>query len=177
MRTRRGGMRYCSFPGNGPIRITPGAGTRRFCSVRPPHKNFGRRQKRSVVQEVRRSPAAVLARWSWSAWSAQALDRGTFLTTVRGRRFVGARLRHVIIEVNHPSLVEDLLEFLGSSSCKATRCGGQTVDVRAGWPLSEGGQRHLDLYLAAWEAKNPGARAMRVIQEAMEGNADAGGSV
>jgi hypothetical protein len=94
------------------------------------------------------------------------LDCGTFLTTVRGRRFVaatvGARLRHVIIEVSHPSLVEDLLEFLRSSSCEAMRCGGQTVDVRAGWPLSEGGQRHLDLYLAAWEAKNPGARAARV---------------
>ena len=68
----------------------------------------------------------------------------------------------MIIEVNHPSLVEDLLEFLGSSSCKAMRCGGQTVDVRAGWPLREGGERHLDLYLAAWEAKNPGARAARV---------------
>ena len=94
------------------------------------------------------------------------LDYGTFLTTVRGRRFVaatvGARLRHMIIQVSHPSLVEDLLEFLRSSSCEAMRCGGQTVDVRAGWPLSEGGQRHLDLYLAAWEAKNPGARAARV---------------
>ena len=105
------------------------------------------------------------------------LDRGTFLTTVRGRRFVGARLRHVIIEVNHPSLVEDLLEFLRSSSCKAMPCGSQTVDVRAGWPLREGGKRHLDFYLAAWEAKNPGARAMRVIEGAMEGNADDGGSV
>lgn len=41
-------------------------------------------------------------------------------------------------------------------------CGSQTVDVRAGWPLREGGERHLDLYLAAWEAKNPGARAVRV---------------
>jgi hypothetical protein len=100
-----------------------------------------------------------------STW-CYPLDCGTFLMTVRGRRFVaatvGARLRHVIIEVSHPSLVEDLLEFLRSSSCEAMRCGGQTVDVRAGWPLSEGGQRHLDLYLAAWEAKNPGARAVRV---------------
>lgn len=66
------------------------------------------------------------------------------------------------IEVSHPALVEDLLEFLRSSSCKARRCGGQRVDVHAGWPLREGGQRHLDLYLAAWEAKNPGARAARV---------------
>jgi hypothetical protein len=96
---------------------------------------------------------------------------------VRGKRFVEARLRHVIIEVNHPSLVEDLLEFLRSSSCRAMPCGSQTVDVRAGWPLREGGARHLDLYLAAWEAKNPGARAMRVIEEAMEGNADDGGLV
>jgi len=70
----------------------------------------------------------------------------------------------VIIEVSHPSLVEDLLEFLHSSSCEAMRCGGQTIDVRAGWPLGEGGQRHLDLYLAAWEAKNPGARAVRVTE-------------
>ncbi len=74
------------------------------------------------------------------------------------------QLRQVEIEVSHPSLVEDLLEFLRSSSCEAMRCGGQTVDVRAGWPLSEGGQRHLDLYLAAWEAKNPGARAVRVSE-------------
>jgi hypothetical protein len=36
--------------------------------------------------------------------------------------------------------------------------------VHAGWPLREGGQRHLDLYLAAWEAKNPGARAARVVE-------------
>jgi len=70
----------------------------------------------------------------------------------------------VIIEVSHPSLVEDLLEFLHSSSCEAMRCGGQTVDVRTGWPLREGGERHLDLYLAAWEAKNPGARAVRVTE-------------
>jgi hypothetical protein len=70
----------------------------------------------------------------------------------------------VIIEVSHPSLVEDLLEFLRSSSCEAMRWGSQTVDVRAGWPLREGGQRHLDLYLAAWEAKNPGARAIRAAE-------------
>ena len=76
------------------------------------------------------------------------------------------------IEVSHPSLVEDLLEFLRSSSCKAIRCGGQRVDVQAGWPLREGGERHLDLYLAAWEAKNPGARAVRVAEGEGEGEGE-----
>jgi hypothetical protein len=79
-------------------------------------------------------------------------------------------LRHVIIEVSHPALVEDLLGFLRSSSCEARRCGVKRVHVRAGWPLREGGHRHLDLYLAAWEGKNTGARASRVIREAVEEN-------
>ena len=165
MRTRRGGMRYCSFPELGQ---SESRSAQVFAGSVPsaPRTRTSTAGKSAGCPGGPEEPGRSLSPMALEHLERSGLDRGTFLTTVRGRRFVattvGARLRHVIIEVSHPSLVEDLLEFLRSSSCEAMRCGGLTVDVRAGWPLGEGGQRHLDLYLAAWEAKNPGARAVRV---------------
>jgi hypothetical protein len=65
------------------------------------------------------------------------------------------------IQVNEPEFLDALLDFLGTRvACVTARVSDREVDVSLLGSLSvEAHQLHLELYLRAWEASHPGARA------------------
>ena len=71
----------------------------------------------------------------------------------------------LLIHVDQSGLVEDLVEYLRARSCIVERGDGNAVLASIPKSLSaEGSRLELDLYLRAWEAKRPGARATQVGQ-------------
>jgi hypothetical protein len=67
------------------------------------------------------------------------------------------------VQVNDPSLVEDLAETLRKSQLVVARTGPSELEVRFPWPLREdAASLELDLYLRVWEATHEDAHAVRV---------------
>ena len=68
-----------------------------------------------------------------------------------------------VIHVDQSNLVGDLVENLRGRGCTVERGDGNAVFTSISKSLSaEGARQELDLYLRAWEARRPGARATRV---------------
>ena len=68
-----------------------------------------------------------------------------------------------LIHTDQSRLADDLVENLRGRGCTVERGDGNAVLASIPKSLSvEGSRRELDLYLRAWEAKRPGARATRV---------------
>jgi hypothetical protein len=67
------------------------------------------------------------------------------------------------IEVSDPNLVGDLVAFLRHAECLAEQVGEKTVVATVPRALGPEAERELALYLAAWQAMNPGATA-RIVR-------------
>jgi hypothetical protein len=64
------------------------------------------------------------------------------------------------VRVSDPALLGELQRYLRSAECVAERSGENTLDVsipRA--PSDEQARREVAIYIQAWCAMNPGARA------------------
>jgi hypothetical protein len=65
--------------------------------------------------------------------------------------------------VDNPSLLDDLVGSLERACCAVVRTGPNSLDVTVPGAMREDAARlELDLYLRVWEAKRPGAQAIRV---------------
>jgi hypothetical protein len=66
------------------------------------------------------------------------------------------------IQVSDSSLAEDLAGFLRDSCCIVKRTGKRTLEVRFDESLpDDAAVLELDLYLALWQVRHPGAWAAR----------------
>lgn len=64
------------------------------------------------------------------------------------------------VRVGEPALLGDLQRYLRAAACVAEQSGEDTLDVYiTGVPSNEQARREVDIYLTAWRAMNPGARA------------------
>jgi hypothetical protein len=65
---------------------------------------------------------------------------------------------HVFI--SHPELLQDLCAHLERSGCVVDGCYGREAKIRLADGLSGAqARRELDIYLAVWQAMNPGIEA------------------
>jgi hypothetical protein len=73
----------------------------------------------------------------------------------------------VIVELSDSSRADDLVRFLHAARCEAERDGTASTGVVKivvtvpEAPSEQAARRELELYLAAWAARNPGVRARR----------------
>jgi hypothetical protein len=68
----------------------------------------------------------------------------------------------VIVEISDAECLDDLVAFLRGAACEAKRAGQRTISVTLPDAPGDGAaQRELELYLAAWQARHPGVRAVR----------------
>lgn len=68
----------------------------------------------------------------------------------------------MIVEISDPSRADDLVRFLLAARCEAEKDGGAKITVAVPRASSElAARRELELYLRAWQARNPGVRARR----------------
>jgi hypothetical protein len=64
------------------------------------------------------------------------------------------------VQVSHPALVKDLVEFLGRARCETAGVHGAVFDVVVpGVSDTAIARRDLNLYLAAWRGLHPPAEA------------------
>jgi hypothetical protein len=64
------------------------------------------------------------------------------------------------VRVSDTALLESLRRYLRAADCVAERAGADALDVAVPWaPSDEQARREVDIYLKAWQAMNPGARA------------------
>jgi hypothetical protein len=71
---------------------------------------------------------------------------------------------HVFI--SHPGSLQDLGAFLERAECAVESCHGHYLEVRLPHAYSEAqGRRELDIYLASWQAANPGVEAYVVDRD------------
>jgi hypothetical protein len=64
------------------------------------------------------------------------------------------------VRLSDPALLPDLLGYLRAAECVVEEVGPDELNVlvpRA--PSDEQGRREVDIYLRAWQAMNPNARA------------------
>jgi hypothetical protein len=64
------------------------------------------------------------------------------------------------VRISDPVLLDDLQRYLRAVDCVAEAAGADALDVsvpRA--PSEDQARREVDIYLRAWQAMNPGARA------------------
>jgi hypothetical protein len=76
-------------------------------------------------------------------------------TNVDNGRVCGMRVR-----VSDPALLGDLQRYLHAAECEVEQAGDDALDVsipRA--PSDEHARREVAIYIQAWRAMNPGARA------------------
>jgi hypothetical protein len=67
-----------------------------------------------------------------------------------------------MVHLNDPDLVEDLIDLLRGSDCDVRRIGPRTVRILSGWPVRDDASGYeLDGYLRVFEARHPGAQALR----------------
>lgn len=63
------------------------------------------------------------------------------------------------IRISDPSLLRELIEFLGRASCSAAHTKGCAIEVELPHaPTAVQARRELGLYLAAWGGLHPGVR-------------------
>lgn len=68
----------------------------------------------------------------------------------------------MIVEISDAECLDDLVAFLRWASCDAERVGKRTISVSLpDAPGDDAARRELELYLAAWQARHPGVRAVR----------------
>lgn len=68
------------------------------------------------------------------------------------------------IRVSDPALLDSLQRYLRAADCVAERAGADALDVavpRA--PSDDQARREVDIYIRAWQAMNPGARAELIV--------------
>ena len=83
-----------------------------------------------------------------------------YAATLRQLRAASAAV--TTVHLNHPDLVDDLVELLRGSACVVDRIGPRSVEIRSGWPVRDDAAGYeLDGYLRVFEAMHPGARATR----------------
>lgn len=71
---------------------------------------------------------------------------------------------HVFI--SHPPSLQDLCAFLERADCVVQRCHAHDVEVHLPRAYSESqARRELDIYLATWQATNPGIEAYVVERD------------
>jgi hypothetical protein len=71
---------------------------------------------------------------------------------------------HVFI--SHPASLEDLCAFLERADCLVKRWDAHDVEVHLPRAYSESqARRELDIYLATWQATNPGIEAYVVDRD------------
>lgn len=68
------------------------------------------------------------------------------------------------VRVSDPALLGDLQRNLRAAECPAEQSGEDTLDVSIPHaPSDEQARREVAIYLQAWQAMNPGARAEIVV--------------
>lgn len=98
------------------------------------------------------------------AWTIVARVRHA--TPLRPLRGAPCGLR---VFLNNPSLLRNLQDFLRHAECVAEQCRSDELEVYVpGAPSDEQARRELNVYLATWQAKNPGVEAY-IVERGSEG--------
>jgi hypothetical protein len=83
--------------------------------------------------------------------------------------------RGLRVFLNNPASLRNLQDFLRRAECIAEQCRSDELEVYVpGAPSDEQARRELNVYLATWQANNPGVEAY-IVERGREGETPARG--